>query len=388
MKSFVLLTNSVSPHQLPLSEILSRKFGKESFTYIYTKQINAMRKKMGWNKITQNDINIRCSSSDCYETRNAGILLSGCLDAELFKYRLDNKKSTYYMSERWYKPKLGMIRLLFPKYMCQAKNIIKLFEYESFTYLPISVHSAIDMLRLYFLFQGKISYLFKRPIVAFESRPGGSIFPFEQVESVLDEQSIKFALRYGFVQIPECHWGKFQPYGIFKKMKLWGYYVQNSKNESICIDREKDSVLWVGRMDSLKNLPTLIKVCIKQKKKLDIYGHGKDEEIARKIAEGSSYIHFHDYVPIEEVRYLMRSHDIYVLCSNGYEGWGAVVSEALCEGMKVIGTVDAGSSSTILPINQLYMTNDLKSLDDLLNKNIPNIGIGHWTAEDAAQIFE
>ena len=54
--------------------------------------------------------------------------------------------------------------------------------------------------------------------------------------------------------------------------------------------------------------------------------------------------------PMEKVRELMREHDLFVLASNAYEGWGAVVSEALEEGMRVLGTFEAGASAAILPV--------------------------------------
>ncbi len=81
-------------------------------------------------------------------------------------------------------------------------------------------------------------------------------------------------------------------------------------------------------------------------------------------------------IGIHAVRDLMRAHDIYVLPSDGGEGWGAVVSEALTEGMKVLGTVDAGSSATILPPTHLFKAGDVKRLKVLLQSEIPLVNIG------------
>ena len=63
-------------------------------------------------------------------------------------------------------------------------------------------------------------------------------------------------------------------------------------------------------------------------------------------------------MPVAEVRAFMRSHEVYVLPSNAYEGWGAVVSEALEEGMEVLGTYEAGSSATVLPQENLFHAGD------------------------------
>ena len=87
----------------------------------------------------------------------------------------------------------------------------------------------------------------------------------------------------------------------------------------------------------------------------------------------------------------MREHDIYVLASNAYEGWGAVVSEALEEGMNVIGTYEAGASATILPNERLFHSGDCKALVAIIENErkgtLPSCTIGNWTAEKAADML-
>ena len=88
-----------------------------------------------------------------------------------------------------------------------------------------------------------------------------------------------------------------------------------------------------------------------------------------------------------EVRELMHTHDVYVLASDGHEGWGAVASEALEEGMSMIGTYEAGSSATILPECNLFHAGDWRSLVGILTHHIPYCTIGYWTAKKAAQVL-
>ena len=87
----------------------------------------------------------------------------------------------------------------------------------------------------------------------------------------------------------------------------------------------------------------------------------------------------------------MRSHDVYVLPSNGYEGWGAVVSEALEEGMRVLGTFEAGASATMLPRERLFRAGDWRRLARLLEKErddaLPPCSIGDRTAAKAAEVL-
>ncbi len=90
-----------------------------------------------------------------------------------------------------------------------------------------------------------------------------------------------------------------------------------------------------------------------------------------------------------KMRELMREHDLYVFASNGYEGWGAVVSEALEEGMNVIGTFEAGASATLLPKERLFHCGDWRTLAALIVKEmkgeLPPCGIGEWTAKFGAK---
>ena len=91
----------------------------------------------------------------------------------------------------------------------------------------------------------------------------------------------------------------------------------------------------------------------------------------------------------EKIRELMRQHDTFVLASNGYEGWGAVVSEALEEGMNVIGTWECGACPTLLPKERLYHCGNVRALAKLLvkeyNNELPSCSIGDWTAAQAAE---
>ena len=151
-------------------------------------------------------------------------------------------------------------------------------------------------------------------------------------------------------------------------------------------------VLWVGRLLKWKRVDTIIKAvgeCSKSKKiTLDVYGFGPEEAKLKRLASKyGDVIKFYPPVPINEVRKLMQEHDVYVLSSNGYEGWGAVVSEALEEGMKVIGTYEAGSCATILPESNLFHAGDWRRLKELLEGDVERVGIEPWTAKSAAEVL-
>lgn len=65
-----------------------------------------------------------------------------------------------------------------------------------------------------------------------------------------------------------------------------------------------------------------------------------------------------------------------------------MVSEALEEGMITLGTIEAGSSATILPPQQLFCTGDVKRLAHLLSETPRRTDykrdIGVWSASSGA----
>lgn len=62
----------------------------------------------------------------------------------------------------------------------------------------------------------------------------------------------------------------------------------------------------------------------------------------------------------------MREHDLVIFASNGFDGWGAVVQEAMTEGVPVVGTYEAGASAALLPKERLFHCGDYRALAKLL----------------------
>ena len=372
---FVLYTNSCSAHQLPLSHEIVKRLGAENFRYVYTDDSLHQR-----SQVVDSDEKWVTKDRTFVESCDV-LLIGGMRPIDIILRRSKNGKRTLYMSERWFKPPLGMLRLLHPKYLAMAWKFVKLLRNSpSFIYLPIGIHAVSDMVRLCGLIQGDLRCLFKAPELDFERKPGGKIWLKNKTQNMQDER--KYCL---------------------DKMRMWGYFVEPTRYDSslvqepIVADHKDIKVLWVGRLLKLKCVDTIIRAVYEHLKlkrmdsslpkiTLDIYGSGPEETRLKRMARGyEDIIKFYPPVPITEVRKLMREHDVFVLASNGYEGWGAVVSEALEEGMKVVGTYEAGSSATILPNECLFHAGDWRSLLRLLLKPIQAKGIDDWTAETAAK---
>ena len=349
---FVLYTNIISPHVMPLARRLAERLGVGNFAYVTTDKVSAQRKSLGWDDSSKFSW-LRDSTIDPAVTRqmleNADIVYCSNRDFDVFEYRDRHSRNTIYCSERWFKPVCilrigcrmiylpGWIRLFVPRYFRMAKRIAALIRNgRKFYYYPIGIWAQRDMLLICRLF------------------------------GVPSKQAIS-------------------------RMRIWGYFVEPSSCPKSKVSKNGGNgrlrVLWVGRMLDWKRVDTTIRAVTKcDNVEFDIYGEGPMEAVWRKLAGDCSRIHFHDPVKIEQVRELMRNNDVYVLSSNAEEGWGAALNEALEEGMRVIGTYEAGSSVSILPETNMYHAGDWRRLKHLLEDgHLAKAEIGEWTPDCAAE---
>ena len=179
MLKWILLTSWVSPHQKPLAENVVAQLGATHFRYWYLEQPPENHKIWGWDKLIKEDWFYLGALTDdaLLDCEN---LMSGKREIELFEKRGLLGCNTYYMSERWFKPPLGFLRVFVPSYFKMAWRFVKCLKCETFKYLPMGIHAARDMARLVGFLSGDVRCLFAAPKVAFESRPGGAIVSLKE----------------------------------------------------------------------------------------------------------------------------------------------------------------------------------------------------------------
>lgn len=380
---FAFYTVSFSPHQLPLAKVLMDIFGEDEYRYVSVKPVSEERKRLGWCEDIQAKWYVEEWSKKIEAQKileSVDVLMTGVRNLTLIEERCGKGLLTIYCSERWFKPRMGILRLLKPSYFKFARRFVRLLsECRSLYYFPMGIHAARDMARLCGLMHMDLRCLFKAPNLSFERKPGGRIF------------------------LKECGDGRKYCLG---KMRMWGYYVEPSRyNEhsfqgSSELNSHKIRILWVGRLLKWKCVDTIVRTVGEHvnlervdnslpKMTLDIYGTGPEEKRLKEFAaKFGDRIKFYPSVSIDKVRTLMHEHDVYVLSSNAYEGWGAVVSEAIEERMRVIGTYEAGSSATVLPDCCLFHAGDCSQLRERLESKLPNVHDGLWSVKSAAKYIK
>lgn len=338
---FAFYTVCPSPHQYPLACEIVERVGEANFRYISFRETEGERAKLGWSGALGRGWEIlpgtqKATAREWLE--NAEVLFSYIRDIDLFARRTAKGLKTFYCAERWFKPISigvgercwcsvpGSLRMLVPSYRRMAKRFVKWAnEDPKARVFPIGPHAKRDFVRM----------------------------------------------------------------GVrADKLVDWGYFVAPSSlppspphNTTL---RSTLRVLWVGRMLAWKRGGDIeCAVAIANKNLTSAVPHPPESPtppISFTKLTG---------VPLAKVRAAMRSHDVYVLASNAEEGWGAVLNEALEEGMRVIGTFEAGASAAILPRERLYHAGDVKVLARLLELEyrgeLPPCSIGDWTAKKAAQ---
>jgi hypothetical protein len=317
------VSDFVSHHQLPLARCFVSLLGKDNFRFAATHAPNVERKNLGW-AVYDNDQWILKpaeieSQREEYQRwwSDADVVLCGGLIIDRMQDRLSRKKLTFSMSERWWKPPIGMARLLHPKFARMTWRFCQMKKSPFFHYLAIGHYAARDIRRI----------------------------------------------------------SNFK-----KRLWLWAYFT--SLPDPLPTPGKSEhglSVLWAGRMLGWKRVDTLIKAFPalmrdRPDATLTLVGTGPERRRLEQLAQrliGNDRHRFLSSMPVREITALMRRSHVYVLPSNAYEGWGAVVNEAMGEGCSVIASEESGSARTIIRNGEnglLFPSGNWRMLGDLLRR--------------------
>jgi len=314
------VTNIICHLQLPLARSITKLVGEKNFRFVATAPPDPERTKLGWNQSVQESWILRAGETESERDEferwwdEADIVFCGDRRFDRMLDRLKSGKICFYMSERWWKPPLGKGRMFWPPFFKLVKRFREMTKYPQFHYLPIGVYAARD------------------------------------IKVISDD---------------------------LRNMWKWGYFLDGhggNNFESVKFEKQnKLNVLWAGRMLGWKKVDTLIKATAEALSngasvKLTIVGAGPERDAWQKLASRllpSGSYEFMNPVPPSEVLNLMLQHDVYVLPSNAYEGWGAVVNEAMECGSVVLANKEAGASASMIEHGEnglLFSSGDWRTL--------------------------
>lgn len=201
-----------------------------------------------------------------------------------------------------------------------------------------------------------------------------------------------------------------------KKCFEWGYFpaVYEKDLEAVFTEKRKNKapeILYAGRLlrwkcviDSVKAVRNLEKQNVEVH--FTIIGEGESAEEIKKYIEKydlSDKITMLPFMSPEKVREYMDRADIFVFGSNFYEGWGAVVNEAMNSACDLVVSHAVGSAAYLINSGKngyIYKFADVRELTEklkaLVNDRALRESFGReayktvaelWTAEVAAERF-
>ena len=346
---------NINHHQVPFVESLAKKIGVNNIRYASLKMIEQERLKMGFAQFSGDlFIDINNSYQEFLEWWfEADIVVTNIRHYyDLMEQRLEKGKILYYTSERWFKKPIGTLRLLNPNILKLSYKYRKLSDYQHFYYLP----------------QGYFAYR------------------------------------------------DFKLLGICKdKSYSFGYItpqINNSikTNDNYLLPQDRINILWAGSLIKLKNVDILAKAFVEINKRfpstyLTIIGEGPERaRIAKILSECQSQNCYciKNFVENSQLRSIMAESDIYVFPSNGAEGWGAVVNEAMSEGCAVVLASNIGARTLIshrfngLVFQDGSVTSLIKQITELISNpdllkqmkiNAQATICNEWNSDTAADRF-
>lgn len=287
----IIISNSITPHQIPLCESLI-SIGDVELLFFESHTIDKSKLPIGWRSLDSKDYVVGyekfLSNEDFYrkEILNADVVVFGSAPLHFVQQRLDAGKLTYLYSERIYKNWKECLKL--PLHFIKFRKMFG--KYGNLHLLCASAFAASDYLKL----------------------------------------------------------------GLFKgKAYKWGYFTETDLDLPSLNKRFKSplKILWCSRFIEWKHPELAVKLAKRLRDSgytfmLDMIGEGdKLQETIRIVEENDlgGFVRFLGTMPNKQVHEQMQLHDIFLFTSDKGEGWGAVANEAMANGCVIVGSDEIGA---------------------------------------------
>lgn len=319
----VFVTNVLNHHQAPVADEFYKILG-DDYKFIATS-------KYGSNKGGTQDYSNRSYLINSFENdssmqksieliNNADVVVIGASPDSFIKYRLRVNKLTFRYSERW------------------LKRWYKFFDYPR----KFIAHTLNRHKNLYFLASSAFAVNDMRYLFAYKNKS-------------------------------------------FK----WGYFTSVDDNVDIdsLMQRRSNSktvkLMWCSRVIDWKHPELVIQLAERLKKcnydfHIDMYGDGNKLETIKYLAKSfdvCDHVSFKGLISNDLVIAEMRNHHIFLFTSDQFEGWGAVLNEAMSNGCAVVASDKIGAAPYLIEDRyngRLFHSKDINSLTTVVEELLEN----------------
>lgn len=310
-------TNFINHHQVPVADELYRHLG-DNYRFVATMQPPGWIIKSGYPEYEDKPYLIRAyENADTLSLARrwadeSDIVIIGSAPESFVRERLRKNKITFHYQERWFKK--ITYRMVSPR---------------------LWYHLYVDHIR----YRNKRSYLLCAG--AYAATDADRVFAYPD------------------------------------KCLKWGYF---PKVESFDIDslleRKRDQplkLLWCARFLDWKHPELAVSLAGRLRDlnydfHLDMIGSGEKQDAVRRQIESldlSGHVSLLGNMPNERVLEMMRSHHVFLFTSDRYEGWGAVLNEAMSNGCAAVASHRIGSVPFLIRQNEtglMFESEDVESL--------------------------
>ncbi len=164
------------------------------------------------------------------------------------------------------------------------------------------------------------------------------------------------------------------------KCLKWGYFPEcECIDKGAILEKSKNTILWAGRFLDWKHPEVAIEVARLLKNdnidfQMNIVGEGAEREnlenlISKYALDG--FVKLLGRKSHDELLKLMREHRVYMFTSDFYEGWGAVLNEAMSNGCAVVASHAIGSVPFLIKDNEngrIYKNGNIKEAYKLVRE--------------------
>ncbi len=310
------VSNYINHHQIPLSEVLYRKWG-DNYCFIQTQPMDEERVRLGWNADSSQlpyVLQYEADQENCKKLiADSDIVIFGGVDDESYiKERLEKGGIVLRYMERLYKE--GQWKAVSPR------GLVKKYK----------DHTRHNNAPVYLLCAGGY---------------------------VADDFNIIRAYK-----------GKRFKWGYFPAFEESSEAERTAWKENDCI-----RILWAGRFIDWKHPEDALAVAkyLKEKGisfKLTMAGGGEMEVQLKAYVQERKLedcVEFAGFCKPEQIREMMKQSNIYLFTSDYKEGWGAVLNEAMNSGCAVVASHAIGAVPFLLKHNQnglIYRSGNLAEL--------------------------